>query len=259
MSEVHTIKWKEEDLVLSIDYPKNHTSRKAYKTVIICHGLIGSRVGVDRLFVKASKALTERGYLVVRFDYKGCGESSGEYGKNTFEDLISQTKTVIDYTAENVPMEELILLGHSLGGAVAVFTATEDQRVNRLIQWAAVGCPDTDIKGIFGESRMAALEKNEQVDFYGYSFYHCYFQSLSDYRPLSKCSSFNGDVFIAHGTKDDDISVHYLQKYKENYLTRKKGNVSTLLIENGEHTFSDSNHFNQLINGTIQWLENGAK
>lgn len=253
MTEVKTIKWKDDDLILSVDYPNKIYNE--YKVIIICHGLIGSRVGVDRLFVKASNLLTEMGYLVIRFDYKGCGESSGEYGRNRLSDLIDQTEAMIQFAYDELSIKELILLGHSLGGAVALFTAINNSRVSRLIQWAAVGKPAFDIKRIFGEERLSELAEKEVVDFYGYSFYQTYFDSLSDYFPIESCRQFSGDVLIAHGTVDKDIPYQYLNEYKQEYLRRDKGTVETLLIENGEHTFSSSSQFNQLINGTIKWLE----
>lgn len=255
MMETLKLRWKENDLVLSIDYPEKFNSNEKYQTLIICHGLIGSRIGVDRLFVKASQALIEEGYVVVRFDYKGCGESSGEYGNNSLEELIDQTKEVVQYTMNNLPIKELTLLGHSLGGAVALLTALEDERVHRLIQWAAVGKPYEDISKIFGKSRMKELRQRKEVDFYGYSFYPKYFHSLNDYEPLQVCSKFKGDVFIAHGTNDQDIPCTYLSSYKENYLTRVQGSVQELSIENAEHTFSKTDHFQELITETMDWLK----
>lgn len=169
MTEVRTINWKDDTIVLSVDYPKKIQSE--YKVVIMCHGLIGSRIGVDRLFVKASNVLTELGYLVIRFDYRGCGESSGEYGSTQLSDLIEQTEAIIQFAYDGFSITELILLGHSLGGAVAVLTAIKDSRVSRLIQWAAVGDPAVDIKRIFGKARLSELAEREVVDFYGYSFF----------------------------------------------------------------------------------------
>jgi len=253
MTEVKTIKWKDDNIVLSIDYPKEKYND--YKTVIICHGLIGSRIGVDRLFVKTSNLLTAKGYLVIRFDYKGCGESSGEYGRNRLSDLIEQTEAIIQFVYAELSIKELILLGHSLGGAVALFTAINDSRVSRLIQWAAVGKPDFDIRRIFGTERLSELAEKEVVDFNGYSFYQTYFESLADFHPLEVADIFSGDVLLAHGSADQDIPCYYMDEYKNKYLKREKGTVETLLIENGKHTFSSTSQFHPLINGTIHWLE----
>jgi dienelactone hydrolase len=50
-----------------------HLPRKKGKhsipIIIICHGFIGSRIGVDRLFVQAAREFASKGYAVLRVDY----------------------------------------------------------------------------------------------------------------------------------------------------------------------------------------------
>lgn len=74
-----------EELTASIHYPsggKGGTGRCKDRVplAVICHGFVGNRIGVDRIFVKAARELAADGYMVIRFDYAGCGESSGNYG-----------------------------------------------------------------------------------------------------------------------------------------------------------------------------------
>ena len=61
------IQWKNETLAATIDFPKNLVFGKQYPFIIICHGFIGSKVGVDRLFVKAAEEFTmdERLFFVL--------------------------------------------------------------------------------------------------------------------------------------------------------------------------------------------------
>lgn len=69
----------------------------SWPIIIICHGFIGSRVGVNRLFVKAARHLSALGFMVLRFDYGGCGESTGDYGMSGMDELITQTRSILDY------------------------------------------------------------------------------------------------------------------------------------------------------------------
>lgn len=250
------IDWKKEELSLSIDYPNNIDKDKKYSVVIICHGLIGSKVGVDRLFVKTGQHLIEENFIVYRFDYAGCGESSGEYGSYGLTELIEQTNRVIDYVYENEKIKNLTLIGHSLGGATALLTAVNSRRIDNIIQWAAVGNPYKDLYRIFGKEKMIALGQQPSVDFYGYSFYDYYFQSMQQYQPLEKVNHFNGDVLLLHGTGDEDIDYHYLDQYCTNYQKRQTGSVTAHLIENANHTFSTGEHFHKLIGHTKDWLIN---
>src|SRR5690606_6664725 len=132
MEKQLTIKHEQLNLTATLHYPKLQAGEELEKmpAIIICHGFIGSRVGVDRLFVKTARALSEEGNVVIRFDYAGCGESGGDYGRLGFDSMIAQTRTVIDYIAELdfVDLSQISLLGHSLGGAISIMTAVKDKR-----------------------------------------------------------------------------------------------------------------------------------
>lgn len=72
------IRFEHEELAATIHYP-NRTNegdrRRRVPLVIICHGFVGNRIGVDRLFVKTARELAEGGYFVLRFDFAGCGKA----------------------------------------------------------------------------------------------------------------------------------------------------------------------------------------
>lgn len=255
MHMFNIIDWKKEKLVLSVDFPQDFQENKQYKAIIICHGLIGSRVGVDRLFVKTGQRLAKENYLVFRFDYSGCGESTGIYGSYSMPELMEQTKTVINYAASLPYVEELILLGHSLGGATALLTANRDQRIQTLIQWAAVSNPYHELSRIFGEERIQTLKSRPSIDFHGYPFSSYYFDQMKNFYPLEEAASFQGNVLLIHGTADKDIAYEGLDRYKKSYQKRAHGSVETYSIHGACHTFSTGEHYQQLIDYTCAWLQ----
>lgn len=255
------IRYEGEELAATFHYPSDNGASKRQNRVpliIICHGFVGSRIGVDRLFVRTGRELAAKGYAVIRFDYAGCGESSGEYGEQSLESMINQTRAVIDYAMNCIDVDpsRVTLLGHSLGGAVAVLTAVRDKRVQNLIMWSAVGYPFNDIVKITGRSTYDEAVQQGKADYLGYKFTPVYFDSLAQYQPFQEAVKFNGNVFVVHGTSDDIIPVDYAFLYQKVFWMRSEGRCDKEIIFQGDHTFSSGKERDQLITSTLQWLTN---
>lgn len=250
-----------EELTASIHYPlreKGTTGRCKDRVplAVICHGFVGSRIGVDRIFVKAARELAQDGYMVIRFDYAGCGESSGNYGAEDMDSMIAQTRTVLDYgiSSADVDPQQVTLIGHSLGGAVALLTAVRDRRVKKLVLWAAVGYPFNDIVKIVGREAYDRSVKNGSSDYAGYTFTPVYFNSLAAFQPFQEAGKFSGDVLVIHGTSDDVIPVDYAFLYQKLFWTRAEGRCDKEIIFQGDHTFSSGPAQEQVLGRTREWL-----
>lgn len=230
---------------------------EACPLIIICHGFIGSRIGVDRLFVKAARDLTESGFAVLRFDYGGCGESAGEYGEGGLDVLLSQTRDVIDYASglTGIDPARISLIGHSLGGAVSMLTASADARIQSLVLWAAVARPYDDIVRIVGEEEYQEALLTGKTDHRGYLLSDRFFRSLNSALPLRQAKQFEGDVLLLHGNRDDVISVDSMFHYERELRLRRRGRCEAEVIVGGDHTFSTAASYQRLIGSTIHWLK----
>ena len=87
--------------------------------------------------VNISRAMTQQGLAVLRFDFTGLGESEGDFAGTTF------TSNVEDLVAASSFMEQefdapAILVGHSLGGAAVLQAAAQLPSVRAV---ATIGAP----------------------------------------------------------------------------------------------------------------------
>ena len=252
------------ELTATLHYPKVTNEGGAdvganenrMQAIIICHGFTGSRVGVDRLFVKAARALAQQGSYVLRFDYGGGGESNGDYGALGFDSMIDQTRTAIDYMAgmDCVDPRRIVLLGHSLGGAVAIMTAVKDRRVKRLVLWSPVAYPFNDIVRIVGRQSYDQAVTSGTADYQGYSLKPVFFESLMQHQPLQSATKFSGEVLLIHGTSDELIPVDYSFLYQKVFWTRSEGLCDKEIIFQASHTYSSSEHQQDAIKLTGEWL-----
>ncbi|UHA75894.1 alpha/beta hydrolase family protein [Paenibacillus sp. 481] len=260
------IRWQEEQLTATLHYPQERapfdskTEQRAPLTVI-CHGFIGTRIGVDRLFVNAARQLANEGHIVVRFDYAGCGESTGDYGAQGIDRLIEQTQAVLDYALQcgDVDPQRVTLIGHSLGGAVALLTGVRDARVKRLVLWAPVAYPFNDIARIIGRERYDKAITDGKADYLGYEFKANYFKSLEQHQPLQEASKFNGDVLLIHGTSDDIIPADYSFLYQKLFWMRSDGQCDKEIVFQADHFFSHAEHRELVFSHTLDWLKKWEK
>jgi putative redox protein len=87
-----------------------------------------------------SRALTDEGYAVFRFDFTGLGESAGVFADTNFtsntEDLISAASFM-----ESTLGSPRILIGHSLGGAAVLQAAASIDSARAIVTIAAPSEP----------------------------------------------------------------------------------------------------------------------
>ncbi|MGB7784966.1 MAG: alpha/beta fold hydrolase [Salinimicrobium sp.] len=86
-----------------------------------------------------ARALSKNGYGVLRFDFTGLGESQGEFADSNFsgnvEDLVAAAKFL-----DKEHRAPSLLIGHSLGGAAAIFASEELDAVKAV---ATIGAPSS--------------------------------------------------------------------------------------------------------------------
>lgn len=90
------------------------------------------RVGSHRQFVLLGRALANEGFPVLRFDYRGLGDSGGAL--RTFEDVQLDVRAAIDEFQRRVPgLRRIVLWGLCDAASAAMFYAAGDARVAGLV------------------------------------------------------------------------------------------------------------------------------
>ena len=88
-----------------------------------------------------SRALTEQGIAVLRFDFTGLGDSEGEFANTNFSSNVEDLLAAAAYLEEHHEAPKL-LVGHSLGGAAVLLASLRIDSVQAVATLAAPARPD---------------------------------------------------------------------------------------------------------------------
>ena len=108
--------------------------------IVLCQGMLGIKEYF--WFPHIARKLVELGFVALIWDYRGVGESDGEYGRLYPLEQAEDIRNALSYleTNEKVDPERLALLGFSFGGGMVPYVAGVDSRVKCAI--SVVGWED---------------------------------------------------------------------------------------------------------------------
>lgn len=86
-----------------------------------------------------SRALSKKGYGVLRFDFTGLGESEGDFADSNFSGNVEDLVAAAEFLGKEHRAPSL-LVGHSLGGAAAIFASEKLDSVKAV---ATIGAPSS--------------------------------------------------------------------------------------------------------------------
>ena len=99
------------------------------------------------IFAQLAGSLAQQGYIVLRYDKRGVGQSGGRSERATLQDYADDLTSAVKWLAgrEDVNPRQIAVAGHSEGGAVGMLAAAREKKISRLILIAAPGRPGSEL------------------------------------------------------------------------------------------------------------------
>ena len=99
------------------------------------------------IFAQLANALADAGYLVVRYDERGAGQSGGRQESATIEEFAVDTRAVVTYLAKrrDVDPKRISLVGYGEGGWIALVVAARDDKIAAIGLIATPSTPGTEL------------------------------------------------------------------------------------------------------------------
>jgi pimeloyl-ACP methyl ester carboxylesterase len=110
-----------------------------------------------RMIAAYARELARTGYPALRFDFRGTGQSDGEFEHLTLSTCVSDLQRAVDVLVERTGVEEIVLIGWRLGATIAMRVGAHDGRVQRLGLWDPVPDPHGSLQGVFRRARASLL------------------------------------------------------------------------------------------------------
>jgi alpha-beta hydrolase superfamily lysophospholipase len=114
---------------------------------IVMHGF-GSNMNSSNV-LEPCNMFDKRGYVTLRFDMPGCGESEGERGRIICLEQVAAASNALTFLAKHpqVDPDRIGMVGSSFGAAVAVYCGGVDKRVAAVISSGGWGNGERKFRG----------------------------------------------------------------------------------------------------------------
>jgi len=203
--------------------------------VIASHGLLSSKD--SEKYIALGHRMSEEGMAMLRFDFRGIGESEGGEEDNTVSkklvDLSSAIRFVRSYPGLGNRMG---LVGSSLGGFLSLLRASKDEEIQAVVVWATPFHMD-DL-----ESKEGSEERPLPPE--------AFFKDLPKHRLLPLLPRVS-NCLVIHGEKDELVPVeqalgifYHLSSPKEIHL-----------IGGADHRLTEPEHRKRATNLTVDWFK----
>jgi uncharacterized protein len=219
--------------------------------------LVGGAGPVDRdetvadipIFGQLAGALAERGFMVLRYDKRGVGQSGGRVETVTLQDYADDAIAIVKWLAkrDDVDPRRIAVLGYGEGGSAALLAAGREKRIASLVLVATSGTSGAEL--VLEQQRhqldlMKTPEAERQAKIELQQRVHAavltakgwegipedvrtqadtpWFRSLLQYDPAKEMAGVSQPILILQGDLDTQVPPHHGERLAELARKRKK-------------------------------------
>lgn len=215
--------------------------------VLMLHGFTGARdempvAGVgEGVFSRSARRLAQQGLASLRIDFRGSGESEGDFADTTYEGQIADALAALPLLQADPRVNggRIALLGWSQGGLVAAAVAGRSNIPLATALWAAVADPMESFNRLMGrrliEAGLQTRDAPLQIQFEDktVALKQGFFDGMTVMKPTEEIAAYRGALFVAHGWQDTVVLPHAAAK-----LLAAHGESQESWMEEMDHGFN---------------------
>jgi alpha/beta superfamily hydrolase len=235
--------------------------------LLICHGMNAKGFHFLKIYSDLAEEACKNGFVSLLFDFRGTGKSHGNfnYGFGEQEDV----KCALDYLAsrQEVILDKIFVVGHSLGGAVSIYAVQGDKRVKGLVLWSTPKNHYYNVKKFVANTRgklglcvfmlltwvdkLFDISKLYKLEVYGIKLRPKEIrEKLMKLNECEAVSKLNGvPLLVMVGDKDFIVGVDEAQAIFDAANEPK----TLIVIESADHIYKGKEK--ELISKTMEWVK----
>ena len=198
------------------------------------------------------RRLADAGFLALRFDFSGNGQSHGRFEQSTWSKQIVEMESAIAWMQNRGP-EWIGLAGHSLGAAIALLTAQRQGSVSAVCRIAGRVSSARPMHFLtpLQQKRMAAAGR---VEFTSrgrqLSLNRDFFEDAGRHDLTEASRSLRIPMLVLHGDRDEIIPV------SEAHLSKAANpdRVELEIISGADHMLASPDHQDQAARMVTDWF-----
>lgn len=195
------------------------------------------------------RALTDAGFAVLRFDFTGLGESEGDFENTNFSGNVEDLVEAANFLEKNFKAPTL-MIGHSLGGAAAIFAADQIASIKAV---AVINSPSdpSHVRHLLKDSAMEIAKNGKaKVNLGGIDFTikKQFLEDLENKSLVDIVGNFKKALLILHSPQDTTVGINNAEEIY-NAAHHPKSFVS---LDGVDHLLSrkeDSSYVGKVIAG----------
>jgi len=235
--------------------------------LLICHGMDVQGFHFLKIYSQLAEAASRNGLVVLVFDFRGVGKSTGEfdYGMGEQKDV----KCALNYLASRpeVAPDSIFVVGHSLGGAVSLYALQNETRVKGLVLWSTPKNHNYNVRkfikrmrgnlGLYAFLLLSRVDKVfnvsrlSRLEVYGINLRPRYVREklmkLNECEAVSRLNSI--PLLVVVGENDAIVGV---DEAREVFASANEPK-SLLVVKGADHNYKGKEQ--ELIAKTIDWIK----
>lgn len=246
--------------IVGILHTPEPTANSASPAVLFLHGLTGTMVEPHRLFVKTARALVREGFVCLRFDFRGWGNSGGESEDSTISSMVEDARAATDFllSQKGVDSNRLGYIGMSTGGATASLALAQDPRAKSIVLWNAVADGSHIVSKLASANQVKTLAVEGKAEHKGNWIGRQFISEFMTMRPAAALAKRPIPTLLIQAEKDELVDPAQVDIYFK-ALQDKAPQLEKIMVPDADHVFTSTRWESTVIQHTVEWMVSSLK